>query len=95
MELKPESVSHRANSAGCQVESSAKTAGPLSGLLEIAIKSMSMFDGYRIIRQRRWKFCLTGGTQRRYGYEGRVRRRQKKDIIIVAVNNVYPEDVEM
>jgi fatty-acyl-CoA synthase len=65
---------------------------------EIAIKSMSMFDGYRNYPEKTvgvlsdgWYYSGDYGfaNDGNYYVVGR-----KKDIIIVAGNNVYPEDVE-
>jgi len=65
---------------------------------EIAIKSISMFDGYRNYPEKTagvlsdgWYFSGDYGFTK--GGEYYVVSR-KKDIIIVAGNNVYPEDVE-
>ena len=65
---------------------------------EIAIKSVSMFDGYRNYPEKTadvlkdgWYYSGDFGFKYRDEYYiiGR-----KKDIIIVAGNNVYPEDIE-
>ena len=65
---------------------------------EIAIKSVSMFDGYRNYPEKTaevlkdgWYF--SGDYGFKYKNEYYIIGR-KKDIIIVAGNNIYPEDVE-
>jgi len=65
---------------------------------EIAIKSISMFDGYRNYPEKTsevisdgWYF--TGDYGFKHKDEFFVIGR-KKDIIIVAGNNIYPEDIE-
>ncbi len=71
---------------------------PEGSVGEIAIKSVSMFDGYRNYPEKTaevlvdgwyysgdYGFCYKG----EYFVIGR-----KKDIIIVAGNNIYPEDIE-
>jgi acyl-CoA synthetase (AMP-forming)/AMP-acid ligase II len=65
---------------------------------EIAIKSVSMFDGYRNYPEKTTEVLENG-----WYYSGDYGFRfedefyiigRKKDIIIVAGNNIYPEDVE-
>lgn len=66
---------------------------------EIAVKSVSMFSGYRnypektaeVVDDEGWYY--TGDIGFRYDDELYVIGR-KKDVIIVAGNNIYPEDVE-
>ena len=65
---------------------------------EIAIKSVSMFDGYRNypektseVLQEGWYY--SGDYGFKYKDEFYIIGR-KKDIIIVAGNNIYPEDIE-
>lgn len=65
---------------------------------EIAVKSVSMFDGYRNypektkeVLQDGWYY--TGDYGFKYEDEYYIIGR-KKDIVIVAGNNIYPEDVE-
>jgi len=65
---------------------------------EILIKSPSMFDGYRNYPEKtaaaiRDGWYLSGDLGFRDGAEYYVIGR-KKDIVIVAGNNIYPEDVE-
>ena len=70
-----------------------------NGVGEIAVKSVSMFDGYRnypektseVIDNEGWFY--TGDIGFIYQKEVYVIGR-KKDIIIVAGNNTYPEDIE-
>jgi len=70
-----------------------------NGVGEIAVKSISMFDGYRnypektskVIDNEGWFY--TGDIGFIYQEEVYVIGR-KKDIIIVAGNNTYPEDIE-
>ncbi len=69
-----------------------------AGIGEIAIKSESMFDGYRNypektaeILKNGWYY--SGDLGFKYNDEYYIIGR-KKDIIIVAGNNIYPEDVE-
>ncbi|MBU0475619.1 MAG: AMP-binding protein [Bacteroidetes bacterium] len=70
-----------------------------SGVGEIAVKSVSMFSGYRnypektaeVLDENGWYY--TGDIGFIYNDELYVIGR-KKDIIIVAGNNIYPEDVE-
>lgn len=66
---------------------------------EIAVKSISMFDGYRnypektaeVIDEEGWYYTGDYG----FVYEGELFViGRKKDIIIVAGKNIYPEDVE-
>lgn len=71
---------------------------PAGRLGEIAIRSVSLFDGYRNNPERtaevlRDGWCFTGD----YGFphEGEYYViRRKNDIIIVAGKNIYPEDIE-
>src|SRR5690606_32145116 len=65
---------------------------------EIAIKSVSMFDGYRNypekteeVLQNGWYY--SGDYGFKFNDEYYIIGR-KKDIIIVTGNNIYPEDVE-
>jgi acyl-CoA synthetase (AMP-forming)/AMP-acid ligase II len=65
---------------------------------EVWIKSSSMFDGYRNYPEKtaaviRDGWYLSGDYGFRYGNDCYVIGR-KKDIVIVAGNNIYPEDVE-
>jgi acyl-CoA synthetase (AMP-forming)/AMP-acid ligase II len=65
---------------------------------EIVIKTPWMFDGYRNYPEKtaaaiRDGWYLSGDYGFRYGTEFYIIGR-KKDIIIVAGNNIYPEDVE-
>lgn len=71
---------------------------PIGRVGEIAVKSVSMFDGYRNYPEKtaevvedHWYFTGDYGFVHNDEYYiiGR-----KKDIIIVAGNNIYPEDVE-
>ena len=69
------------------------------GVGEIAVKSVSMFSGYRnypektveVLDDKGWFY--TGDLGFMYDKELYVIGR-KKDVIIVAGNNIYPEDVE-
>ncbi len=85
---------------GCQVrivDAERKDIGP--GLVgELSIKSVSMFDGYRNYPEKTaevvengWYFSGDYGFvhENEYYVIGR-----KKDIIIVAGKNIYPEDIE-
>jgi fatty-acyl-CoA synthase len=86
--------------AGCQVrivDENRQEVGDRT-IGEIAIKSRSMFDGYRnYLEKTREVLCDGWYYSGDYGFAnggdyyiiGR-----KKDIIIVAGNNIYPEDVE-
>jgi len=86
--------------AGCQVrivdenrqEVGERTIG------EIAIKSRSMFDGYRnYLEKTREVLCDGWYYSGDYGFADRGDYYvigRKKDIIIVAGNNIYPEDLE-
>jgi acyl-CoA synthetase (AMP-forming)/AMP-acid ligase II len=85
---------------GCQVRIIGESGEELpSGMVgEIVIKSVSMFDGYRNYPEKTAEAIKDGWYYSGdYGFEldgyyyiiGR-----KKDIIIVAGNNIYPEDVE-
>jgi acyl-CoA synthetase (AMP-forming)/AMP-acid ligase II len=65
---------------------------------EVAVKSVSMFDGYRNYPEKTaevvengWYF--TGDYGFRYQNEFFIIGR-KKDLIIVAGKNIYPEDIE-
>jgi acyl-CoA synthetase (AMP-forming)/AMP-acid ligase II len=65
---------------------------------EVVIRSVSMFDGYRNYPEKtavaiRDGWYLSGDYGFRYKNEYYIIGR-KKDIIIVAGNNIYPEDVE-
>jgi fatty-acyl-CoA synthase len=65
---------------------------------EIAVRSLSMFDGYRNNPQQTAKvlengWYLTGDYGFRLGRDHYIIGR-KKDIIIVAGKNLYPEDIE-
>jgi len=65
---------------------------------EFAIRSVSMFDGYRNYPEKtaevlRDGWYYSGDLGFKYGTDFFVIGR-KKDIIIVAGNNIYPEDVE-
>jgi fatty-acyl-CoA synthase len=65
---------------------------------EIAIKSVSMFDGYRNYPEKTAEvlkdgWYYTGDYGFKYQDEYYIIGR-KKDIIIVAGNNIYPEDIE-
>jgi acyl-CoA synthetase (AMP-forming)/AMP-acid ligase II len=72
---------------------------PNNGVGEIAVKSISMFSGYRnypektaeVLDDEGWYY--TGDIGFMHNDELYVIGR-KKDIIIVAGNNIYPEDVE-
>jgi acyl-CoA synthetase (AMP-forming)/AMP-acid ligase II len=76
-----------------------RTLLPNDGVGEIAVKSVSMFSGYRnypektaeVLDDEGWYY--TGDIGFMYNDELYVIGR-KKDIIIVAGNNIYPEDVE-
>ena len=71
---------------------------PAGRLGEIAIRSVSLFDGYRNNPERtaevlRDGWCFTGDYG--FSHEGEYYViGRKKDIIIVAGKNVYPEDIE-
>ena len=65
---------------------------------EVLIKSSSMFDGYRNYPEKtkaaiRDGWYLSGDYGFRHGTEVYIIGR-KKDVVIVAGNNIYPEDVE-
>ena len=65
---------------------------------EIAIKSVSMFDGYRNYPEKTAK-VLQDGWYYSGDYGFKIEEEyyiigRKKDIIIVAGNNIYPEDIE-
>lgn len=65
---------------------------------EVLIKSSFMFDGYRNYPEKtaaaiRDGWYLTGDYGFRYGSDYYIIGR-KKDIVIIAGNNIYPEDVE-
>jgi acyl-CoA synthetase (AMP-forming)/AMP-acid ligase II len=65
---------------------------------ELAIRSVSMFDGYRNYPEKTAEVLLDGWYYSgdygfKYGDDYYVIGR-KKDIIIVAGNNIYPEDIE-
>lgn len=65
---------------------------------EIAIKSVSMFDGYRNYPEKTAEvledgWYYSGDYGFRFGEEYYIIGR-KKDIIIVTGNNIYPEDIE-
>jgi acyl-CoA synthetase (AMP-forming)/AMP-acid ligase II len=65
---------------------------------EFAIRSVSLFDGYRNYSEKtaevlRGGWYFSGDLGFQYGADFFVIGR-KKDIIIVAGNNIYPEDVE-
>ena len=65
---------------------------------EIAIKSVSMFDGYRNYPEKTAEvledgWYYSGDYGFKYKDEYYIIGR-KKDIIIVAGNNIYPEDIE-
>jgi fatty-acyl-CoA synthase len=86
--------------AGCQVRIVDENRRDVveGAIGEIAIKSMSMFEGYRNYPEKTvgalsdgWYYSGDYGFTK--GGEYYVVSR-KKDIIIVAGNNVYPEDVE-
>jgi acyl-CoA synthetase (AMP-forming)/AMP-acid ligase II len=86
--------------AGCQVRVVDETGADLpdNRIGEIAIQSVSLFDGYRnnpektaeVLRDS-WYFSGDYGFrhQGEYYIVGR-----KKDVIIVAGKNIYPEDIE-
>jgi len=86
---------------GCQVKIVDENRNPLGNFFvgEIAVKSVSMFDGYRnypekteaVLDSDGWYY--TGDYGFMYEDEIYVIGR-KKDIIIVAGKNIYPEDVE-
>ena len=85
---------------GCEIKIVDENRNELSddSIGEIAIKSVSMFDGYRNypektaeVLQDGWYY--SGDYGFKYNGEYYIIGR-KKDIIIVAGNNVYPEDVE-
>ncbi|MCX6149060.1 MAG: AMP-binding protein [Ignavibacteriales bacterium] len=85
---------------GCEVRIVDETRNEVDeGIIgEIAIKSVSMFDGYRNypdktaeVLQNGWYYSGDYGFQN--GDEFYIIGR-KKDIIIVAGNNIYPEDIE-
>lgn len=85
---------------GCQVRivDDNRRDAPSDMVGEIAIQSVSMFDGYRNypektaeVLQDGWYY--SGDSGFRIGDDLFVVGR-KKDLIIVAGNNVYPEDVE-
>jgi acyl-CoA synthetase (AMP-forming)/AMP-acid ligase II len=86
--------------AGCQVRIVDENHGDVveGAIGEIAIKSMSMFEGYRNYPEKTLEALSDGWYYSGdYGFANNgdyyvVGR--KKDIIIVAGNNVYPEDVE-
>jgi len=65
---------------------------------EVLIKSSSMFDGYRNYPEKtaaaiRDGWYLSGDYGFRHGSEYYIIGR-KKDVVIIAGNNIYPEDVE-
>ena len=85
---------------GCEIKIVDENRNELSpdSIGEIAIKSVSMFDGYRNYPEKTsevlkdgWYYSGDYGFkyQDEYYIIGR-----KKDIIIVAGNNIYPEDIE-
>jgi len=86
---------------GCQVNivDDFRNVVDKSGVGEIAVKSVSMFSGYRnypektaeVLDENGWYY--TGDIGFLYNNELFVIGR-KKDIIIVAGNNIYPEDIE-
>jgi len=85
---------------GCEVRIVDEGRGDLpDGLVgEVAIKSTSMFDGYRNYPEKtaavlRNGWYYSGDYGFRHGSDYYIVGR-KKDIIIIAGNNIYPEDVE-
>jgi fatty-acyl-CoA synthase len=65
---------------------------------EVLIRSSSMFDGYRNYPEKtaaaiRGGWYLSGDYGFRHGTEYYIIGR-KKDVVIIAGNNIYPEDVE-
>jgi fatty-acyl-CoA synthase len=86
--------------SGCEVRIVDEFGGEVSeGTVgEIAIRSVSMFDGYRNYPEKtaavlRDGWYYSGDYGFRNGGDYYIVGR-KKDIIIVAGNNIYPEDVE-
>ena len=85
---------------GCEIKIVDENRNEISSdsIGEIAIKSVSMFDGYRNypektseVLQDGWYY--SGDYGFKYQDEFYIIGR-KKDIIIVAGNNIYPEDIE-
>ncbi len=86
--------------AGCQVrivDENRQDAGDRT-IGEIVIRSRSMFDGYRnYLEKTREVLCDGWYYSGDYGFVNRGDYYvigRKKDMIIVAGNNIYPEDVE-
>jgi fatty-acyl-CoA synthase len=86
--------------AGCQVrivDENRQDVGERT-IGEIAIRSRSMFDGYRKYLEKTAEVLCDGWYYTGdYGFANRGDYYvigRKKDIIIVAGNNIYPEDVE-
>jgi len=86
--------------AGCQVrivDENRQDVGERT-IGEIAIRSRSMFDGYRNYLEKTAEVLCDGWYYSGdYGFANRGDYYvigRKKDIIIVAGNNIYPEDVE-
>jgi fatty-acyl-CoA synthase len=86
--------------SGCEIRivDDANTDLPEGRVGEIAIRSASIFDGYRNYPEKtaevlRDGWYFSGDLGFKYGADYFVVGR-KKDIIIVAGNNIYPEDVE-
>jgi len=86
--------------SGCEVRivDDASMDLPERRVGEIAIRSESIFDGYRNYPEKtaevlRDGWYFSGDLGFKYGADYFVVGR-KKDIIIVAGNNIYPEDVE-
>ena len=85
---------------GCQIRIVDDERRPLGEdkIGEIAIRSRSMFDGYRNYPEKTAQVLCDGWYYSGdYGFVHRGEHYvigRKKDIIIVAGNNVYPEDVE-
>jgi acyl-CoA synthetase (AMP-forming)/AMP-acid ligase II len=95
-----ESVSSGVPIPGCEVRIVGETGEDLPGGLigEIAIRSVSLFDGYRNYEEKTAEVLRDG-----WYFSGDYGFRQdgelyvigrKKDVIIVAGKNIYPEDVE-
>jgi fatty-acyl-CoA synthase len=85
---------------GCEIRvvDASRSASPKGQVGEIAIRSVSMFDGYRNNAEKTAEVLEDGWYYSGdYGFEhegecyviGR-----KKDLIIVAGKNIYPEDIE-
>ena len=86
--------------SGCQIRivDQERRDVPIGSIGEIAISSVSLFDGYRNYPEKTAEVLIDGwffsgdlgfAIESEYYVIGR-----KKDVIILAGNNVYPEDVE-